>query len=233
MRRAVRERLVGRRQRRPGLRLHGGALRRLRAAEAALQDRHLAAVAGRAAAAAGRRRRSCCSPRAAAARRPAPPPPLSDEERARLDVAAGRADARIPPRPAHHGDGRRAAGAAAARHASRRPTASTASSRSIATSWPRSSASAPPARCPRAEATAARIEIERRILAAAEHAPPRGRRPTPTLHSPPAARACARDPAVRARPLSADRPSRPARGAVRRRHAARPRPPTSRLASQS
>ena len=37
MRRAVRERLDRRRQRRRGLRLHGGALRRLRAAEAAVQ----------------------------------------------------------------------------------------------------------------------------------------------------------------------------------------------------
>jgi len=42
MRRAVRERLTAGEQRRPGVRLHGRALRRLRAAEAALQERHLA-----------------------------------------------------------------------------------------------------------------------------------------------------------------------------------------------
>ena len=49
-----------------------------------------------------------------------------------------------------------------------RPSRSTASSRSIATSSPRSSASAPPARSPRPKPPPRALEIERRILAAAD-----------------------------------------------------------------
>ena len=62
------------------------------------------------------------------------------------------------------------------------------------------------------------LEIERRILAAADAIKRRRRAPTPRRLAPlPAARACARHPAAGARPLSADRPARPARRALRRR----------------
>ena len=60
----------------------------------------------------------------------------------------GSHDARIPPRPPHHRHGRRAAGAAAAAAARRDRPARRATPRSIATSSPRSSASAPRARSP-------------------------------------------------------------------------------------
>ena len=146
----------------------------------------------------------------------------------RLDSAAeGDGDARIPPRPAHHRDRRRRCWSrcCAPRAAARgRLDGELAIYRDQLAELERERAAGT---LPEGEAAAARTEIERRILAAAERptaaAPRRPARAAPV----PAAGARAGDPAAGARPLSADRPSRPAGGALRRR--ARPAaPPTSR-----
>ena len=171
-----------RRQRRRGLRLHGGALRRLRAAEAAVQAGHAGAVAGRA-------RWSCWSPAA----------PCCSAARRRARRAPAHADRRCSERGALL-----TAPRAAARMSEREPS----SARSSRCSNSSSPSSPPPrsARCwsrccaPRvaatdrldndlavyrdqlaevereraagtlsdADAAAARTEIERRLLAAAE-----------------------------------------------------------------
>ena len=239
MRRAVRERLSRRRQRRRGVRLHGGALRRLRAAEAAVQVGHAAAVAGRPAGPAGRRRRP-------AARRPQAPRPgaagAADGGGARQGrlIAGARAtpmarsssnraktrdrsrappapDARIPPRPPDHRDGRRAARPAAEAARSPRPTGSTTTPPSIATSSPRSSASARRARCPSptppppAPRSSAACSPPPSTILRWGRATPMARHGTASSRPP-----LPRHPPLRPRPLSPDRPARPPRRALHR-----------------